>query len=73
MWESLRDEYGGRLNVVYLLERDHPLLGMRYQVRSIPTLLFFDKAGKEVRRHQGMLPAEEIRKKLAELGVRQAP
>jgi len=70
VWESVRDEYGDRLSAVYLEERNHGLLAKRYNVQEIPTLLFFDKAGKEVHRHQGFLPQGAVERKLGELGVR---
>ena len=68
--EALRDEYAGRLNVVYLDIRQHRLLAMRHHVRSIPTLVFYDKKGKEIQRHTGQLPRAGIAAKLAEIGVR---
>ena len=68
--EALRDEYAGRLNVVYLDVRQHRILAMRYHVRSIPTLVFCDKKGKEVQRHPGQLSERRIGKRLRELGMR---
>ena len=69
--EALRDDYAGRLNVVYLDNREHRLLGMRYHVRSIPTLIFCDKAGKEVLRYAGQLPRAGIEARLAKIGMSQ--
>ena len=68
--EALRDDYAGRLNVVYLDVRQHRLLAMRYHVRSIPTLIFYEKRGKEVHRHTGQLPAAGIEASLAKIGVK---
>lgn len=70
MLEALRDEYADRLNIVYLDNRTHGLLGLRYQVRSIPTLVFCDKAGNEVLRHAGPLPQEGIEARLSKIGIR---
>lgn len=40
-----------------------------YKVRIIPTQIFFAADGKELWRHQGFLPREEIVAKWAEFGV----
>jgi len=66
---SLKQEYAGRLNVLFVHVRQEQVLGARYGVRSIPVQVFFDKDGKEVFRHTGFFPQEAIEKKLAEIGV----
>jgi len=70
MVESIRDGYAKRLNVVYLEARERRLLAMRYHVRSIPTLIFYDKTGKEGHRHTGQLPMAGIEASLAKIGVK---
>ena len=70
MLGALRDDYAGRLNIVYLDNRKHGLLGMRYQVRTIPTLVLCDKAGKEVLRHAGPLAQEGIEARLSKIGIK---
>ena len=45
------------------------ILAARYGIQTIPMQVFFDKDGKEVFRHVGFWPQEEIEKKLAEMGV----
>ena len=39
----------------------------QYKIMLIPTQVFFDASGKEVDRHIGALPKEEVIKKLKEL------
>ena len=39
----------------------------KYKIVAIPTQVFFDASGKEVDRHVGALPKEEVIKKLKEL------
>ena len=39
----------------------------QYKIMLIPTQVFFDASGKEVDRHVGALPKEEVIKKLKEL------
>ena len=47
-----------------------PVLASLYGIRSIPVQVFMDKAGKEQSRHTGALSKEEVKAKLAELGVK---
>lgn len=42
----------------------------RYGVQSIPVQIFFDKDGREVFRHVGFFPKDQITAKLAEMGVK---
>lgn len=42
-----------------------------YGVRVIPTQIFFDRDGKEYKRHTGYLPEKEIMKILEEMKVRE--
>ena len=39
-------------------------------IDSIPVQVFFDSDGKEVFRHVGFYPQEEIEKQMAKLGVK---
>ena len=48
--------------------REKQILAARYGVETIPVQIFFDKSGKEVFRHIGFFPQEEIEKKLTEMG-----
>lgn len=67
---SLRKKYAERLNILYLEARKEQILAARYHVRSIPAEIFYDKSGKEVFRHVGLLPQEEFEKKLSEIGLK---
>jgi thiol-disulfide isomerase/thioredoxin len=67
--ETLRKKYEGKANVLFIHVREQQFLALRYGVQSIPIQVFFDKDGKEVFRHAGFFPQEEIEKKLKELGV----
>jgi thiol-disulfide isomerase/thioredoxin len=68
---SLKKKYAGRLNVLFVHVGDEQILGARYGVQAIPVQVFFDKGGKEVSRHEGFFPQEEIERKLRETGLRQ--
>ncbi|MGI6295606.1 MAG: thioredoxin family protein [Armatimonadota bacterium] len=51
-------------NIIIVSTDKDPLLGTRYSVDSVPTQIFFDKTGKEVFRHMGLLTKEQIQEKL---------
>jgi thioredoxin 1 len=66
---GLRKEYAGRLQVDFVDVWKNPAEGDKYGVQIIPTQIFFDSKGKEVFRHQGFYPKEEIVAKFKELGI----
>ncbi len=68
--EELEQTYGERCNVLFVSVRDNPLLGYRYGIRAIPVQVFYDAEGREVYRHVGFFPKEQILPKLAEIGVK---
>jgi thioredoxin 1 len=53
--EQLATSYAGKLRVTKLNVDEHPRVPMKFNVRSIPTLLFF-KDGKHVDTLVGALP-----------------
>jgi thiol-disulfide isomerase/thioredoxin len=67
--ESLKKDYAGKVNVLFVHVRKEQILAARYGVQSIPVQVFFDKAGKEVFRHVGFFPKDQMTAKLAEIGV----
>lgn len=68
--KSLTQKYAAKLNIVYLDARKQEILAARYNVRLIPTQIFYDKTGKEVFRHTGFLSKQKIEKKLTDIGVK---
>lgn len=68
--EALREKYPSQLNVVHLQARDEEVLAMRYHVRSIPTEILYDKAGKEIWRYTGLRSLNDLVAKLSEIGVK---
>jgi thioredoxin 1 len=67
--EKVRTDYAGKLEVLIIDVRDHGKLAAEYEVRVIPTVIFFDAGGKEVVRHQGFMSEEKIKGELAKLGM----
>jgi len=68
--ETLKKKYDGRANVIFVSAPGEQILAARYGIQSIPVQIFYDAGGKEVFRHVGFWPQEELEKKLAELGVK---
>lgn len=68
--ESLKTEYAGKANVVFVHVRREPGLAQSYGITSIPTQVFFDKDGKETYRHTGYLSQRSIERQLRKMGVR---
>jgi len=66
---DLRKEYAGKLQVDFVDVWKNPAEADRYGVQIIPTQIFFDSNGKEVFRHLGFFPKEEIVAKFKELGI----
>ena len=67
--EELAMEYEGKLNVVIVEVDDHMDQTRQYGIMAIPTQIFFDGSGKEVTRHVGFWPKEEIIEQLKEMGI----
>lgn len=66
---ELKKEYDGKAVVDFIDVWKNPTAAEPYDVRVIPTQIFFDRTGKEVWRHEGFLPKSEIVAKLKELGA----
>jgi len=62
MLEELAQEYSGKVTVGKVNVDEHPGLAARFQVRSIPTLLFF-KSGQVVDQLIGAMPKAKIKEK----------
>jgi thioredoxin 1 len=66
---DLEKRFFRKMNIVFVHVHHFPFLASRYRINLIPVQAFFDKTGKEVFRHVGFYPQNEIEKKLAEMGV----
>lgn len=60
-------DYVGRVNIFKLNVNQNPEITGRYMVRSIPTLILF-RGGREVDRIVGLMPLNQLRKRLDWLG-----
>jgi len=69
MLEKLREEYKGRMEVIFIDIDKNPDAKKKYTVKMKPTQVFFNAAGDEIFRHVGSYSKEEILNKWKELGV----
>ncbi len=68
--EELSKEYDGRAAIAFIDVWEYREEAAKYNIRSIPTQIFYDAQGKEQYRHVGFLDKKSIVAKLKELGVR---
>lgn len=67
--KALKEEYGGKINIMMLDIKDNRALAREYRIQLIPTLIFFNSEGKEVGRALGYMDKEVIKKKFQELKI----
>jgi thioredoxin 1 len=64
---DLQPQYGDQVELRMVYSDEERALFEQYKIMLIPTQVFLDASGKEVDRHIGALPKEEVVKKLTEL------
>ena len=69
--EELKREYKGKASILFVDVRENPEQARKYDIRAIPTQIFFDKTGKEVSRHVGFMDKKAIAGQLEKMGVEQ--
>jgi thioredoxin 1 len=69
--EGMQKKYPKDLKVLIVDVSKEKEAMIKYGVKVIPTQIFFDREGNEVKRHQGFLPEEKIQKILNELKVKE--
>jgi thioredoxin 1 len=67
---ELQTELKGKANVTFTDVWETPALAKEYSVQMIPTQIFFDAKGKEVKRHMGFIDKAEIIKELKKVGLK---
>ena len=67
--EDLKDEYEGKVSIVFIDVWKHPEQKVKWSIKMIPTQIFFDKNGKEIYRHTGFMDKKTIVGVLKKLGV----
>jgi thioredoxin 2 len=64
--EELAREYAGRVKIAKLNVDENPRIASRYSIRSIPTMLLFNR-GEMIKSMVGALPKQEIEQRLQPL------
>lgn len=67
---ELQVELKGRGNVLFTDVWASPGLAQDYRVQMIPTQVFFNAQGKEIKRHMGFMEKTDILKELRTLGMK---
>ena len=67
--EELEKEYQGRAAIIFIDVREDFTQVERFGIRAIPTQIFYDREGREVKRHVGFLDKKSIEAELKRLGV----
>ncbi len=68
--EALAEEYRGRASVMFIDVHKDMAAAEKFRIQMIPTQIFFDAKGKEVKRHIGFMDRADIIKELKALGVK---
>jgi len=68
--EKLEKDYKGRAAILFIDVWKEPDQAKRFDIRTIPTQIFYDKEGKEVLRHTGFMSEEAIVTQLNKMGVK---
>ncbi|MCF8035252.1 MAG: thioredoxin family protein [Desulfobacteraceae bacterium] len=67
--EELEKAYADRAEIIFIDVWKNPEVAKEYGIRAIPTQIFFNKQGREVKRHTGFMDKKTIIKNLSALGV----
>lgn len=71
--EELKKEYAGVLDVEFVDVWKNPQDAKQYGVRGIPTQIFYDANGKELKRHLGFISKQGILDEFQTLGISLKP
>jgi len=67
--KEIAEEYAGKIQVVFYDVWKDPKPARHYRIQLIPTQVFIDQEGKEIFRHVGFFPKEEILQAFKEKGI----
>jgi thioredoxin 1 len=68
--ETLSDEYRGRASVLFIDVNEDQAAALKFRIQMIPTQIFFNAQGKEVKRHIGFMEKADILKELRATGLK---
>lgn len=64
---ELEKEYAGRAVIRFIDVKENPAKVEEYGIQGIPTQIFYDKTGREVKRNLGVMQKDEIKAVLDKL------
>jgi thioredoxin 1 len=67
--DQLKKDYAGRMEIEFIDVWKNPAAGAQYGIQSIPTQIFYDASGNELRRHIGFMSREDILRTWDELAI----
>ena len=67
--DSLSKDYRGRANVLFIDVHADQAAARKFRVQMIPTQIFFNARGQEVKRHTGFMDKTDIVKELKAAGL----
>lgn len=67
--DELKRDYEGIFDVEFINTREDQTASVFYDIRMIPTQIFYDAEGNELFRHEGFFSKEDILNKWKELGI----
>lgn len=68
--DRVSKRYEGKAEIVFIDLRFNQEQAYRFNIRAIPTQIFFDREGKEVFRHMGFLDEGSIEAQLFNMGIK---
>jgi thioredoxin 1 len=68
--EALATEYQGKANILFVDVWEDKATARKFRVQMIPTQIFFNASGQEVKRHVGGMERDEIIKELKATGLK---
>ena len=68
--KKIDSDYAGRLTTEHVYLEDHPEVAQAYEVRYVPTLIFVDQHGREIRQEIGYRSLAEVLEIFKKAGVK---
>ncbi|MCD4657672.1 MAG: thioredoxin family protein [Planctomycetes bacterium] len=66
--EELKQDYKHKFETIFIDVNENGAESAKYNIRLIPTQIFFDENGKEIHRHVGFMSKEAILQAWHDLG-----
>ncbi|AQQ10182.1 Thioredoxin [Sedimentisphaera cyanobacteriorum] len=67
--DDLKKNYNDQFKLTFIDVWDNPEKKKKYEIKVIPTQIFYDSDGEELFRHEGFYSKEDILSKWEELGI----